>query len=107
MTFDYYYVKMQATPKTQAVQNNGGGGNSGYSGQERRKKEREEEQFKDDLFKLKDEESADLLHFNLDECSVNLDEEKEKFSASKWLGNVAEKLANKIVKKSNNPFQNT
>ena len=99
MTFDYYYVKMQATPKTQAVQNNGGG-NSGYSGQERRKKEREEEQFKDDLFKLKDDEAADLLHFNLDDG-------KEKFSASKWLGNVAEKIADKIIKKPNNPFQNT
>lgn len=106
MTFDYYYVKLQTAPKTQAVQNNGGG-NSGYSGQERRKKEREEEQFKEDLFKLNDDEAADLLHFNLDECSVNLDEEKEKFSASKWLGNVAEKIADKIIKKPNNPFQNT
>lgn len=106
MIFDYYYVKMQAAPKTQAVQNNGGG-NSAYSEQEHRKKEREEEQFKDDLFKLKDDEVADLLHFNLDECSVNLDEGKEKFSVSKWLGNVAQKIVNKIIKKPDNPFQNT
>lgn len=102
MSFDVGPLRPQPLIQgSQRMQNDGGGGNLGYMQQGGKKKD-EDEKKQDEFFASKDD-SADVIQLSIeDESSENSD----NFSATKWFGDIAEKIANKLVHKSNNPFKN-
>lgn len=101
MSFDVSPIKQPMILSSQRMQNDGGGGNLGYMNQGRKKKEKE----KDTNEMFSEKEDTDVIQLNIDDNTKDFNENEETFSASKWFENVAGKIASKLNKKSNNPFQ--
>ncbi len=101
MSFDVGPIKQPLIQKSQQMLNDGGGGNLGYM--QRGKKKKEEETSEENLL---DKDEVDILQLNSDEDSEFVEEQGD-FSPSKWLGNIVDKIAEKVVKKPDNPFHST
>lgn len=101
MSFDIGPIKQPMIQSSQRMQNDGGGGNLGYMSQGRKKKDEEEKEKE-----LLSADESDVLQLNIDDEISDFKEDEDNFSASKWIGSIAEKIAGKIHKKPSNPFQN-